>query len=238
MPMLAGVGLLCCVSSSVAAAVYNKGDEEDPVVPKTPVKAKADADAAATEKVNIVPITHTQALELGNYSTLSSRYKPLYYDPSDQKIHYAESHGDGTAVFSGTLPNPPSGTYEAGYKIWVGYIETVPHPGPTRYPFIGYKDKTPYVEPSTESKDIPEETPSDPYADWRFVKGIDYKGKLLFTHTMHDVPPASKEVCLNKCKESNRCKFVTFTQTENMCWGYETGGEAVHHGNRNNYFKP
>ena len=35
MPMLAGVGLLCCVSSSVAAAVYNMGDEEDPVVPKT-----------------------------------------------------------------------------------------------------------------------------------------------------------------------------------------------------------
>ena len=32
---VAGVGLLCCVSSSVAAAVYNKGDEEDPVVPKT-----------------------------------------------------------------------------------------------------------------------------------------------------------------------------------------------------------
>jgi hypothetical protein len=55
---------------------------------------------------------------------------------------------------------------------------------------------------------------------------------------MHDVPPASKEVCLNKCKESDRCKFVTFTQTENMCWGYETEGEAVHHGNRNNYFKP
>ena len=132
----AGVGLLCCVSSSVAAVVYNKGDEEDPVVPKT---------------------------------------------------------GAG-----------------------------------------------PSAGPSTESKDIPEETPSDPYADWRFVKGIDYKGKLLFTHTMHDVPPASKEVCLNKCKESDRCKFVTFTQTENMCWGYETMNEkeAVHHGNRNNYFKP
>jgi len=32
---VAGVGLLCCVSSSVAAVVYNKGDEEDPVVPKT-----------------------------------------------------------------------------------------------------------------------------------------------------------------------------------------------------------
>jgi len=230
----AGVGLLCCVSSSVAAVVYNKGDEEDPVVPKTPVKT-----LTATEKVNIVPITHTQALELGNYSTLGSGYKPLYYDPSDQNIHYAESHGGGTAVFSGPLPNPPSGNYEAGYKIWVGYIETVPHPGPTRYPFIGYKDKPPSVEPSTESKDIPEETPSDPYADWRFVKGIDYKGKLLFTHTMHDVPPASKEVCLNKCKESNRCKFVTFTQTENMCWGYETMNEkeAVPHGNRNNYFK-
>jgi len=146
MPMLAGVGLLCCVSSSVAAVVYNKGDEEDPVVPKTGA-------------------------------------------------------------------------------------------GPSAGPSTESKD-IPEETPSTESKDIPEETPSDPYADWRFVKGIDYKGKLLFTHTMHDVPPASKEVCLNKCKESDRCKFVTFTQTENMCWGYETKGEAVHHGNRNNYFKP
>jgi len=232
---VAGVGMMMCISSSVAAMMMGSEEKEDPVVPKTPVKTPTEK-----EKVNIIPITHTQALELGNYSTLSSRYKPLYYDPSDQKIHYAESHGEGTAVFSGTLPNPPSGNYEAGYKIWVGYIETVPHPGPTRYPFIGYKDKTPYVEPSTESKDIPEETPSDPYADWKFVKGIDYPGKLIFTHSTHDVPPVSKEMCLNKCKESDRCKLVTFTQTENMCWGKETINEreAVYHGNRNNYFKP
>ena len=135
---VAGVGMMMCISSSVAAVMMGGEEKEDPVVPKTPVKTPTEK-----EKVNIIPITHTQALELGNYSTLSSRYKPLYYDPSDQKIHYAESHGEGTAIFSGILPKPPIGTYEAGYKIWVGYNEAVPHPGPARYPFIGYKTLIP-----------------------------------------------------------------------------------------------
>ena len=105
--------------------------------------AAAAAASAAAATPDDVPLTHTQALAFGNYSTLDSRYKPLYYDPSDQQIHYAESHGEGTAIFSGILPKPPIGTYEAGYKIWVGYNEAVPHPGPARYPFIGYKTLIP-----------------------------------------------------------------------------------------------
>tara|TARA_Y100000389_G_scaffold1286_1_gene1323 strand:- start:316 stop:2922 length:2607 start_codon:yes stop_codon:yes gene_type:complete len=85
-------------------------------------------------------ISHTTALANGSYGTLSSTYKPLYYDPSDQKIHYAGSSGNYTAAFSGILPDPPSGIYQAGLKIWVGYNTAVGHPNPGRYPFIGYKD--------------------------------------------------------------------------------------------------
>ena len=48
---VAGVGLLCCVSSSVAAVVYNMGDEEDPVVPKTPAKKTPEEIKADKAKV-------------------------------------------------------------------------------------------------------------------------------------------------------------------------------------------
>ena len=72
MPMLAGVGLLCCVSSSVAAAVYNKGDEEDPVVPKTPAKKsseqiKADEAKAALALVKADPNLGKEVFQVKGY---------------------------------------------------------------------------------------------------------------------------------------------------------------------------
>jgi len=95
-------------------------------------------------------ITHTEALALGSYGGLSTQFKPLYYDPSDQRIHYTGPDPNGTTIFSGVLPDPPSGTYEAGYKFWVDYNSAVAHPGPGRYPFIGYKDTAPSI--STQLK--------------------------------------------------------------------------------------
>ena len=72
MPMLAGVGLLCCVSSSVAAAVYNKGGEEDPVVPKTPAKKsseqiKADEAKAALALVKADPNLGKEVFQVKGY---------------------------------------------------------------------------------------------------------------------------------------------------------------------------
>ena len=82
-------------------------------------------------------------------------------------------------------------------------------------------------------------TPPEPYADWRVEEGIDYPGNDIFHYWPgHATTKASKEVCLDKCKEMSNCKLVTFNNDKTLCWGKSTAANKRGHGDRNNYFKP
>ena len=82
-------------------------------------------------------------------------------------------------------------------------------------------------------------TPPEPYADWRVEEGIDYPGNDIFHYWPgHATTKASKEVCLDKCKEMSNCKLVTFNNDKTLCWGKSTAANKREHGDRNNYFKP
>ena len=82
-------------------------------------------------------------------------------------------------------------------------------------------------------------TPPEPYADWRVEEGIDYPGNDIFHYWPgHATTKASKEVCLDKCKEMSNCKLVTFNNDKTLCWGKSTAANKREHGHRNNYFKP
>jgi hypothetical protein len=82
-------------------------------------------------------------------------------------------------------------------------------------------------------------TPPEPYADWRVEEGIDYPGNDIFHYWPgHATTKASKEVCLDKCKEMSNCKLVTFNNDKTLCWGKSTAANKRSHGDRNNYFKP
>lgn len=85
----------------------------------------------------------------------------------------------------------------------------------------------------------PPAPPPEPYADWRVEEGIDYPGNDIFHYWPgHATTKASKEVCLDKCKEMSNCKLVTFNNDKTLCWGKSTAANKRAHGDRNNYFKP
>lgn len=85
----------------------------------------------------------------------------------------------------------------------------------------------------------PPAPPPEPYADWRVEEGIDYPGNDIFHYWPgHATTKASKEVCLDKCKEMSNCKLVTFNNDKTLCWGKSTAANKMTHGDRNNYFKP
>ena len=82
-------------------------------------------------------------------------------------------------------------------------------------------------------------TPPEPYADWTVEDHIDYPGNDIFHYWPgHATTKASKEVCLDKCKEMSNCKLVTFNNDKTLCWGKSKAENKMAHGDRFNYFKP